>query len=216
MYILTILTAHDLPNSAHVCNYSTLLIVLFCPTGKPDKPGVPQIMAVNKTKISLSWEAPRSDGGSPIFNYCVDCREEGLFKWTRANADNVAETKFTVKGLKENTVYEFRVAAENKAGTGAYSEATSPVKAEEIVGEFSEQTGWRVDSEEFASRECNIVYSPLCNLPLETQKRRTLSILFDHISVWNSASHLNSHYDSYHQIVYTRYMYFKIYNAIQY
>ena len=103
-------------------------------TGKPDRPGVPQIMEVMKTKISLSWDAPRSDGGSPIFNYCVEYREEELFKWTRANRDNMDETKYTVKGLKENTVYEFRVAAENKAGTGAYSENTSPVKAEERVG----------------------------------------------------------------------------------
>lgn len=107
-----------------------------CYPGKPDKPGVPQIVDVNKTKISLSWEPPKSDGGSPIFNYCVEYREEGLFKWTRANRDNMDETKFTVKSLKENTVYEFRVAAENKAGTGAYSENTSPVKAEERVGKF--------------------------------------------------------------------------------
>ena len=140
-------------------------MLLFCPTGKPDKPGVPQITAVNKTKISLSWEPPRSDGGSPIFNYCVDCREEGLFKWKRANADNVAETEFTVKGLKENTVYEFRVAAENKAGTGAYSEATSPVKAEEIVGEYSQQIGWRLGIEKVASLECNIIGHPCVTCP---------------------------------------------------
>ncbi len=63
----------------------------------------------------------------------------GQFKWIRANRDEVPETEYTVRGLKEDQIYEFRIAAENKAGVGPCSENTQPVKAEEKVGTFPRQ-----------------------------------------------------------------------------
>ena len=44
------------------------------------------------------------------------------------------EREFTVKGLNEDDLYEFRISAENKAGVGPCSENSEPVKAEERVG----------------------------------------------------------------------------------
>ena len=93
-------------------------------------------MEVDRSKVSLSWRAPKDDGGSEIFNYVIEYRAEGAFKWRRANVDHVPDRKYTVRGLEEDTLYEFRVAAENKAGVGPYSESTGPVKAEEHVGEL--------------------------------------------------------------------------------
>lgn len=110
-------------------------------TEKPGKPGVPEITNTERNKISLKWKAPKSDGGSPIFNYVIEHKAEGAFKWVRANLDNVAETTFTVKGLQEDTIYEFRVSAENQAGVGPYSECTMPIKAQEVVGEYA-QNEW--------------------------------------------------------------------------
>jgi titin len=40
-----------------------------------------------------------------------------------------------VKGLDKGVVYEFRVAAENKAGVGPASDPTKPVEVKEPVGE---------------------------------------------------------------------------------
>ena len=40
-----------------------------------------------------------------------------------------------MKGLKEEQIYEFRVAAENKAGVGPASDPTAPVQVKEPVGE---------------------------------------------------------------------------------
>jgi titin len=82
----------------------------------------------------LSWKPPKDDGGSPITNYIVECREDGAFKWKRASKTTLEETKFTVKGLMEETKYEFRVAAENRAGVSAYSENTMAVKPLEKIG----------------------------------------------------------------------------------
>ena len=85
--------------------------------------------------MDLTWQPPKSDGGAEITNYVIEYRGEGAFKWIRANPDEIVpETKYTVKGLKEGQDYEFRVAAENKAGVGPASEPSSPVKAEEPLG----------------------------------------------------------------------------------
>ena len=78
--------------------------------------------------VDLTWQPPTNDGGSPIINYIVEYKLENGFKWTKANLDTVAECKFTVKGLKEEQIYEFRVTAENKAGAGPPSDSTKPTQ----------------------------------------------------------------------------------------
>ena len=47
------------------------------PWEKPGRPGVPEITSIDRTKIGLKWKPPKSDGGSPIFNYVVEYRVEG-------------------------------------------------------------------------------------------------------------------------------------------
>ena len=64
----------------------------------------------------------------------MEYRAEGAFKWKQATDDQIPETTYIVKSLKEDVVYEFRVAAQNKAGQGPFSENTMPVKAEEKIG----------------------------------------------------------------------------------
>jgi hypothetical protein len=107
------------------------------PTDKPGKPSTPEIVKTLKNGANLSWKAPKSDGGSEIFNYVVEHRIEGGFKWNRATEDTIAETSYSVKGLKTDMVYEFRVSAENRAGVGPASDPTSPVKVQEQISQFS-------------------------------------------------------------------------------
>jgi len=121
------------------CGPKSGIIKAKDPWEKPSKPDAPEIKKVAKTSVTLSWKPPSSDGGSAIFNYVVEYRLEGAFKWIKANEDKVPDTSYTVKGLKVDTVYEFRISAENRAGVGPASEPTSPVKAEEkVVGEGPE------------------------------------------------------------------------------
>ena len=105
-------------------------------TGKPGKPGVPDIKAQDKTQITLCWTPPKTDGGSPIIHYTVEYRAENAFKWKQATDETslMSDTTYIVKNLRENEIYEFRIAAQNKAGQGPFSENTMPVKAEVRIG----------------------------------------------------------------------------------
>lgn len=102
-------------------------------TEKPGKPDPPQITSTTTKSISLAYKPPADDGGAEITNYVIEYRQEGLMKWTRANKDTVGKTSYTVTGLEKDTVYEFRVAAENKAGVGPASDPSKPMAAQEIM-----------------------------------------------------------------------------------
>ena len=97
------------------------------PFSPPGKPNAPIIEEVTKEGASLSWSPPSKDGGAPITNYILEIRRVGDVKWQVANK-NVPETKFTVTDLKEEVDYEFRVAAENKAGAGPPSDPSKSAK----------------------------------------------------------------------------------------
>lgn len=61
----------------------------------------------------------------------------GGFKWLQANkGDMIPDTKYTVMKLEAEQLYEFRIAAENKAGVGPASDPTIPTVVKERVGEY--------------------------------------------------------------------------------
>ena len=55
---------------------------------KPGKPDVPDIAKMTPKFAQLAWKPPAEDGGSKIFNYVIEYRQDGDFKWTRANEDD--------------------------------------------------------------------------------------------------------------------------------
>ena len=104
---------------------------------KPGKPGTPEVKEANKTSATLTWKPPSDNGGSEITNYVVEYRADGAFKWKRATESVIPSTTYVVKGLEEKVKYEFRVAAENKAGVGPPSEGSLAVKLEDAMGTSS-------------------------------------------------------------------------------
>ena len=117
-----------------VCHYQNKMVALVFPA-KPGKPAMPEIVKVDKDSVTLTYKPPGDDGGSEIFNYVIEYRIEGGYKWVRANEKNVTDLKYMVRLLKEGNDYEFRVSAENRAGVGPPSEPTSPVEAKEQICE---------------------------------------------------------------------------------
>ena len=102
----------------------------------PEAPGQPKVEQITKDSATISWTPPDNDGGAPIENYVIEFREQGQTKWQQVRRDEKSpDLTFTVPGLREETQYEFRVAAENKAGQGPFSKPSEPAKFGELIGQ---------------------------------------------------------------------------------
>ena len=96
------------------------------------------IVDISKDSAHIEWLPPLSDGGSPITNYRIEKRTVGTYRWDLVNpSERVTGTSYTVRGLLEETDYEFRVIAENKAGVSQPSPGSRSAKYIEPV-EFLE------------------------------------------------------------------------------
>lgn len=91
---------------------------------------------ITKIDAALKWQAPSSDGGSPITNYVVEKRDVRRKAWQSVDT-TVKELKYTVTPLNEGSLYVFRVAAENAVGTGEFCELEDAVLAKDTFSRFS-------------------------------------------------------------------------------
>ena len=104
---------------------------------KPSTPGVPNIKELTKDSATIEWTPPTKDGGNPISNYVIEYKPVSGHKWLPANEDmKVTDTSFTIKDLTEDEEYEFRVAAENRAGVSKPSAPSKKATVKEEIGEF--------------------------------------------------------------------------------
>nr|XP_006133509.1 immunoglobulin superfamily member 22 isoform X2 [Pelodiscus sinensis]XP_006133510.1 immunoglobulin superfamily member 22 isoform X2 [Pelodiscus sinensis]XP_014434234.1 immunoglobulin superfamily member 22 isoform X2 [Pelodiscus sinensis] len=105
--------------------------------GEPiEPPGLasqPQVTDVTKETVTITWNPPAQDGGSPVKGYIVERRKKGSNLWIPVTKDLVQDTKFKVDGLMEDTEYEFRVTAVNRAGPGNPSAASNSVVAKDPI-----------------------------------------------------------------------------------
>ncbi|XP_017279234.1 myomesin-3 [Kryptolebias marmoratus] len=95
--------------------------------GGPASPLAVEVSDVNKDYVFLTWQPPSADGASPVEGYYVERCALGQGEWVRCNAHVQKMCHFPVFGLKEGTLYQFRVRAVNQAGAGRPSKATEPV-----------------------------------------------------------------------------------------
>ena len=89
----------------------------------PDAPSNLTATARSPTEIYLTWMKPHFDGGSRIKGYQIEVSENEGESWStvRANTGS-SSTIFTHTGLTRATIYQYRVAAINKIGSGEKSE----------------------------------------------------------------------------------------------
>jgi Tol biopolymer transport system component len=73
---------------------------------------------------NVTWNAPASDGGSPITGYAVT---PYMGTVAQASISVGTATATLVSGLTNGTTYTFKIAARNAAGTGPESAASNPV-----------------------------------------------------------------------------------------
>lgn len=88
-----------------------------------------EVVDWDKDHADLKWSKPENDGGAPITGYVVEFKEKFAKDWGKGIEVSGDEFSATVPGLKENSQYEFRVRAINKAGPGEPSDVTKPIIA---------------------------------------------------------------------------------------
>ncbi|XP_029929114.1 myomesin-3 [Myripristis murdjan] len=95
--------------------------------GGPASPLAVQVHDVNKDYVFLTWKPPSADGATPVEGYFVERLDIGEGQWVRCNDQVQKMCHYPVFGLKEGTMYQFRVRSVNQAGEGRPSKATEPV-----------------------------------------------------------------------------------------
>ena len=78
-------------------------------------------------EVSLSWTAPSSNGGATITDYVVQYSTSASSGFATFSDGTSTTASATVTGLTNGTIYYFKVAAVNSAGTNAYSVVSSGV-----------------------------------------------------------------------------------------
>ena len=122
--------ASDFPLTSPFAMRSLYLPV--CTTG--DGPGPPRNLVVDggNEQITLSWDAPESDGGTAITDY--EYRIDGSDPWISTGS---TDTTYTVAGLVNGRSYGFEVRAVNSAGSGASSNRAEATPKEVFTLDFA-------------------------------------------------------------------------------
>src|SRR5439155_8382938 len=107
-------------------DFDDVSIATVSPPGA-SPPGAPQNVAGSPldSAVSLTWDAPASDGGSMITGYRVTSYINGVAQTSLMTGSSA--TNFRFGGLANGTTYTFTVAALNAAGTGPESAPSPPV-----------------------------------------------------------------------------------------
>ena len=84
---------------------------------------------VHKDHVELKWNAPESDGGSPVTTYLIEKRDSSKNNWFSAGTVDGNKLEATVTKLFEGSDYFFRVSAENKIGVSEPAETKEPITA---------------------------------------------------------------------------------------
>ncbi|CAD6198887.1 unnamed protein product, partial [Caenorhabditis auriculariae] len=109
-------------------------VVIKDPFDPPGAPSTPEITGYDSNLVSLSWNPPRDDGGSPILGYVIERFEKrGGGDWAPVKLPLIKGTEATIVGLHENETYQFRVRAVNAAGPGEASNGSEPVTCRPYV-----------------------------------------------------------------------------------
>ena len=109
----------------------------FALTDPPDTPLNLRVTNVYKDYITITWEAPLSNGGSPLTLYLIeklDATRPGA-SWVVAGTVEASMLKYKVAKLFQGNSYLVRVSAENQVGTSAPVELDRPIVAKLPFGE---------------------------------------------------------------------------------
>lgn len=111
---------------------------LFCLSSeKPTRPLGPLLLndLTDKT-VTLAWQPPESDGGTPLTAYIIESRPSAISSWTAIGKVKGDTLTYIAEDLREGTEYHFRVSAVNIEGQGPSLEGKETVKPVKKIGEL--------------------------------------------------------------------------------
>ena len=100
----------------------------------PDVPRNLQAVEVSRSAVTLEWEAPSSDGGSPVRGYIVERRQGFSSRFMRISRGLVLDHYYRDTTVFEDLDYEYRIAAENDTGRGNWCQPVGPIVARDLFG----------------------------------------------------------------------------------
>ena len=117
------------------CIFFTINMINYNTFAVPGKPAGP-LRCTNLThnSVTLTWNPPDDDGGSPLIRYEVECLysySKGLLELKSVNKDT---TSYTFRELCEGNRYTFRVHACNKKGRSEKLETDEDVEPGRVKG----------------------------------------------------------------------------------
>ncbi|XP_058256680.1 myosin binding protein Cb isoform X1 [Hemibagrus wyckioides] len=92
----------------------------------PDPPEHVKCIGVGEDCATITWEAPKFDGGAPVKGYLMERKKKGSSRWTKLNFDVYEDTKYEAKRMIEGILYEMRIFAVNSIGVSAPSLNSKP------------------------------------------------------------------------------------------
>lgn len=93
----------------------------------PDSPQKLEVTEIHSDRVTLTWAAPKSDGGAPVTKYTVEKRDASRNKWISVGSTD--KLCMEVGKLFEGSSYFFKVTAYNEVGAGTPVETTEPITA---------------------------------------------------------------------------------------
>ncbi|XP_068611052.1 myosin binding protein Cb isoform X2 [Brachionichthys hirsutus] len=92
----------------------------------PDPPEHVKCTSVEEDSATITWEAPKFDGGAPLKGYLMERKKKGSSRWTKLNFDVYDSTTYEAKRMIEGVLYEMRVFAVNSIGLSPPSLNSKP------------------------------------------------------------------------------------------
>jgi predicted phage tail protein len=94
-------------------------------TCAPQSPTGLTVSSTSSSTITLNWNAPGNDGGSPIIGYKIERSTNGGSWSTIVSNTHSASTTYSDNGLLPLMTYTYRVSAINSVGTSPPSNTAS-------------------------------------------------------------------------------------------
>jgi methionine-rich copper-binding protein CopC len=116
------------------------------PVTIPGQPTGLEAIADNQV-ADLTWNAPSSDGGSPITDYRIEYSSDSGTTWVLFGDETGTATSLLVTGLTNQLQYSFRISAVTAAGVGPSSSEVSATSAPTIPDPPTGLTGTSGDGE---------------------------------------------------------------------